>query len=88
MARGSQIETALSILILIDLDPSQSQMAAHLIVAHIYQITVLSAQSQLGPQNPKSAKDQRELLGSTVITTVIATILFGSIPALALILIL
>ena len=84
MARGSQIETALFILILIDLDPSQSQMAAHLIVAHIYQITVLSAQSQLGPQNQQSVKDQRELLGSTVI----ATILFESIPALALILIL
>ena len=84
MARGSQIETALSILILIDLDPSQSQMAAHLIVAHIYQITVLSAQSQLGQQNQQSVKDQRERLGSTAI----ATILFESIPALALILIL
>lgn len=54
MVGGIQIETALSILILIDLDPSQSQMAAHLIVAHIFKITVLSAQSQLGPQNQQS----------------------------------
>ena len=40
---GTQIETALFILILIDLVYSQSQMVAHLIVAHIYQITTAAS---------------------------------------------
>ena len=43
MLAGTQIETALFILILIDLDTSQFQMAAHLIVAHFYPITTAAA---------------------------------------------